>query len=191
MEAYAAGETSPPLIEETIGAIQELVQAGHGRRVLAEAASHHLSQKVVTENRSGAGGTITLAADAGDGEVRVRVSDTGRGIPPAKLEHIFEPRRIPDGQSITVASGVEGFPCPVTHDPAGAFDNRQHRTEIVGLKPGFNNQVDEAERLVEADDVGGRHGSRAALRRPCRCAPRRIASTPSRASCPGSGPRGP
>ncbi|MBA2721386.1 MAG: tripartite tricarboxylate transporter substrate binding protein, partial [Methylibium sp.] len=29
-------------------------------RVLAEAASHHLSQKVITENRSGAGGTLCM-----------------------------------------------------------------------------------------------------------------------------------
>ena len=40
---------------------------------------------------TGAGGTITLAVDAGDGEVRVRVTDTGRGIPADRLEAIFDP----------------------------------------------------------------------------------------------------
>jgi signal transduction histidine kinase len=37
------------------------------------------------------GGTITLSAEpAGDGAVRLTVSDTGRGIPPEYLPHLFE-----------------------------------------------------------------------------------------------------
>jgi PAS domain S-box-containing protein len=38
-----------------------------------------------------AGGTVTLAWDATDSEVRVEVRDTGQGIPPNNLETVFEP----------------------------------------------------------------------------------------------------
>jgi len=37
------------------------------------------------------GGSIRLACGARDGKVRVTVSDTGPGIPPDKLEEIFQP----------------------------------------------------------------------------------------------------
>jgi two-component system sensor histidine kinase HydH len=39
----------------------------------------------------GTGGTLTLAADRHDGEVRLRIGDTGHGIVPALLERIFDP----------------------------------------------------------------------------------------------------
>ena len=37
------------------------------------------------------GGTVTLACDADDSQVRIRVQDTGIGIAPDKLERVFEP----------------------------------------------------------------------------------------------------
>ena len=40
---------------------------------------------------TGAGGRVTLSAEARERVVEVRVADTGRGIPPDKLEAIFEP----------------------------------------------------------------------------------------------------
>jgi signal transduction histidine kinase len=48
------------------------------------------------------GGRVTVSVDQVDGSVRVAVADTGRGIPDADLEQIFEPFRqasdtLPDG----------------------------------------------------------------------------------------------
>jgi signal transduction histidine kinase len=37
------------------------------------------------------GGKVTLEWEAAQGEVRIRVRDTGRGVPPDKLNAIFEP----------------------------------------------------------------------------------------------------
>jgi signal transduction histidine kinase len=37
------------------------------------------------------GGRVTLRCEQGDGRIRFRIQDTGRGIPPEHLEQIFEP----------------------------------------------------------------------------------------------------
>jgi signal transduction histidine kinase len=37
------------------------------------------------------GGEIRVSAEAGEGEVHVRVRDSGEGIPPEHLEQVFEP----------------------------------------------------------------------------------------------------
>jgi signal transduction histidine kinase len=38
-----------------------------------------------------AGGSVDVGCEQADGEVRIHVRDTGRGIPPAELESVFEP----------------------------------------------------------------------------------------------------
>lgn len=40
-----------------------------------------------------AGGSVTIRAEAGDGEAVVSVSDTGPGIPQEEFQNIFEPYR--------------------------------------------------------------------------------------------------
>jgi PAS domain S-box-containing protein len=63
------------------------------------------------------GGTITVAcARAGD-DVAIRVRDTGRGIPPDKLEHIFEPF-VQLGRSLTAAHEGAGLGLAISRDLA-------------------------------------------------------------------------
>ena len=53
------------------------------------------------------GGSITLAAEQVGDAVRLSVSDTGRGIPPEHLPHMFEKFfRVPDGQSTGTGLGL-------------------------------------------------------------------------------------
>jgi signal transduction histidine kinase len=52
------------------------------------------------------GGRIEVQVALTDGEVQLRVSDTGRGIPPAFLPHVFERFRQADGSSTRSAGGL-------------------------------------------------------------------------------------
>ena len=56
-------------------------------RRIAQAVDHLLENacRAVSE-----GGTVTLTAEAGPGEVRIRVEDTGRGIPYHLQAHVFD-----------------------------------------------------------------------------------------------------
>ena len=54
-----------------------------------------------------AGGAVTLSAEEAGDYVRLIVSDTGRGIPPEHLPHLFEKFfRIPDGQPAGTGLGL-------------------------------------------------------------------------------------
>jgi two-component system phosphate regulon sensor histidine kinase PhoR len=53
-----------------------------------------------------AGGRVVIAADADEYRVNIHVRDTGIGIPPNRLDDIFEPFRQLDGSSTRRAGGT-------------------------------------------------------------------------------------
>lgn len=53
-----------------------------------------------------AGGTVTITTWAGDEHVNVMVADTGSGIPPAVLPHIFEPGFTTKGGRVGMGMGL-------------------------------------------------------------------------------------
>lgn len=72
----------------------ELVVEGDVRGARMRADPRRLGQILdhLLDNaaRSAPGGRVTLAADGSAGEVRIRVSDTGRGIPYHQQAHVFD-----------------------------------------------------------------------------------------------------
>jgi signal transduction histidine kinase len=90
-----AVETALPLIEARR---HQLEVARLEREVWLEADPARLEQVLVNllanaARYTDAGGRVTLTTEHNEGEVRLRVRDTGRGIAPDILPHIFEPFR--------------------------------------------------------------------------------------------------
>jgi NtrC-family two-component system sensor histidine kinase KinB len=75
----------------------DAVQFGHALNNLLDNALAHTD----------GGGTVTLSAELVGDAVRLTVSDTGRGIPPEYVPHLFEKFfRVPDGQPIGTGLGL-------------------------------------------------------------------------------------
>jgi PAS domain S-box-containing protein len=72
-------------------------QIGHALNNLLDNALAHTDS----------GGSVTLSAEQADGTVNLIVADTGRGIPPEHMKHLFEKFfRIPDGQAAGTGLGL-------------------------------------------------------------------------------------
>lgn len=54
-------------------------------------------------------GTITIGTSAENGNVQIRISDTGSGIPPERLEKLFEPGIVKKGSRVKAGLGL--FTC--------------------------------------------------------------------------------
>jgi two-component system NtrC family sensor kinase len=78
-------------------------------------------------SRSGPGGRLTLGIEVDGGRVRVRVADTGPGIPPERRDKIFQPFF-----STKLASGGTGLGLAISHD----IVDRHGGTLAVESEPG-------------------------------------------------------
>jgi two-component system, NtrC family, sensor histidine kinase KinB len=75
----------------------DAAQIGHALNNLIDNALAHTDS----------GGTVALTAEQVDSAVRLTVADTGRGIPPEHLPHLFEKFfRVPDGQPAGTGLGL-------------------------------------------------------------------------------------
>jgi signal transduction histidine kinase len=82
------------------------------------------------------GGRISVSCEAHDGLAAVRVQDTGRGIPPDKLEMIFEPFVQVDQQLTRTQEGA-GLGLAISRDLAEAMGGDLVATSEVGVGSTF------------------------------------------------------
>jgi hypothetical protein len=88
----AAGARARPRLAAQKVELEVVNPAGAGRmrgdpRRLAQILDHLLDNAA---RSTPAGGKVTLVADGSAGEVRIRVSDTGRGVPYHQQAHVFD-----------------------------------------------------------------------------------------------------
>ena len=107
-----------------------VIQADEDR--LAQAIGNLVSNAV---KYTPAGGTITIAAGSKDGDVWLRVEDTGPGIPAGELDKIFQPffrgshgRRFPQGMGLGLS---------IAHDLVLAHGGRIEVESTPGLGSQF------------------------------------------------------
>jgi signal transduction histidine kinase len=97
------------------------------------------------------GGRVSIACEAADGVVAVHVQDTGRGIPPDKLEVIFEPFVQVDQQLTRTQEGA-GLGLAISRDLAQAMGGDLVAESETGVGSTFTLTLP----LSLADDNGGR-----------------------------------
>ncbi len=80
----------------TVGAVDHLPPVAADATQIGQALNNLLDNAIA---HTDSGGAVTLSAEQADGSVRLIVADTGRGIPPEYLPHLFEKFfRVPNGQ---------------------------------------------------------------------------------------------
>ena len=83
-----------------------------------------------------AGGRVTVSAEAGERVARVRVSDSGRGIPADKLEAIFEPF-VQVEQGLTRSAEGTGLGLAISREMARAMGSDLTAASTVGVGSTF------------------------------------------------------
>jgi PAS domain S-box-containing protein len=91
-----------------------------------------------------AGGTVRVTAGAEDGRVRIRVRDTGAGIPADRLESIFEPFVQLD-RNLTSAHQGTGLGLAISRDLARAMGGELAAESVPGVGSVFTLSLPRAE----------------------------------------------
>jgi signal transduction histidine kinase len=78
------------------------------------------------------GGRVHVCADAPDGRVRIRVRDTGIGIPEEKLEEIFEPF-VQIGRALNRPTEGTGLGLAISRDLARGMGGDLTASSTVGM----------------------------------------------------------
>lgn len=107
----------PEALEETLNLFRHQfgqrikVQTSYGKLPMLTCYPRRLNQVFYTVIRNAAEsidgqGTISISAEATGESIQVRISDTGRGIPPDKLESLFDVQFSPDQSRVHAAMGL-------------------------------------------------------------------------------------
>ncbi len=96
------------------------------------------------------GGTITLSAEPRGNCIEIRVADTGPGIPPEKLDRIFDAFVQVDRRLNQPVQGV-GLGLAISQDLAKAMDGEVTVESVVGKGSTFTLSLPRAPRMEPAD----------------------------------------
>ena len=126
-----------PLIAPQLAAKHLHCEFGHARNGLLVRADRDKLQQILLNLLSNAvkftdaGGRIAVDCEPCDGQVRLRVADTGIGIPPDRLETIFEPFVQLD-QRLTRTTEGTGLGLAISRDLARAMGGELTVRSVVG-----------------------------------------------------------
>ena len=126
-----------PLIAPQLAAKQLRCEFGHARSGLLVRADRDKLQQILLNLLSNAvkftdaGGRIAVDCEPCDGQVRLRVADTGIGIPPDRMEAIFEPFVQLD-QRLTRTTEGTGLGLAISRDLARAMGGELTVRSVVG-----------------------------------------------------------
>ncbi|HEY6090256.1 MAG TPA: PAS domain-containing sensor histidine kinase, partial [Gemmatimonadaceae bacterium] len=97
-----------------------------------------------------AGGTITLSTQPSGNCIEIRVSDTGPGIPPEKIDKIFDPFVQAERRLNQPVQGV-GLGLAISQDLARAMGGQVTVESVVGVGSTFTLSLPRAPRMEPAD----------------------------------------